>query len=169
MALFIWSPPRIVGITGDSVNPGAQDLDALVGPNAWIMEIQNYLKDNFLPNEHVSAEHIVHVAKRYTLIEGDLYRRGANNVLMRCITQEDGCELLVEIHGVECGNHASSCTLVGKAFWLGFYWPTTLQDVVELVKRCEACPFHTMRIHTLAHTLQMIPPTWPFTMWGWTS
>jgi ribonuclease HI len=28
VALFIWSPPRIICITGDSVNPGLQDLDA---------------------------------------------------------------------------------------------------------------------------------------------
>jgi hypothetical protein len=55
------------------VNPGAQDTDAQAGPDAWITEIWDYLKDNILPNEHVSAERIVHPAKRYTLVEGDLY------------------------------------------------------------------------------------------------
>jgi hypothetical protein len=79
------------------------------------------------------------VTQRYTLVEGDLYRCGADGVLMQCITQEDGCELLIEIHGGECGNHASSRTLVGKAFRHGFYWPTILQDVIKLVKRCKAC------------------------------
>ena len=34
------------------------------------------------------------LAKRYTVVEGDLYRRGANDILMRCITQEEGRELL---------------------------------------------------------------------------
>jgi hypothetical protein len=72
------------------------------------------------------AERIIHVAKRYTLVEGDLYRCDANDILMRCITREDGYELLVEIHGGECGNHASSHTLVGKAFQHDFYWPTAL-------------------------------------------
>jgi hypothetical protein len=28
MTLFSWSPPRIIGVTGYSVNPGAQDSDA---------------------------------------------------------------------------------------------------------------------------------------------
>jgi hypothetical protein len=106
------------------------------------MEIWDYLKDNILPNEHVFAEQIVHVAKRYMLVEGDLYRRGANGVLMRCITWEDDYELHAEIHGGECGNHASSRTPASKAFQDGFYWTTTLQDVVDLVKRCEAC-LHT--------------------------
>ena len=84
-------------------------------PDAWISEIRDYLKDNILPDDDVSAERIVRLAKRYAVVEGDLYRRGANGILM-----------LVEIHGGECGSHSSSRTLVGKAFRHGFYWPTAL-------------------------------------------
>jgi hypothetical protein len=107
----------------------------------------------------------VRLAKRYTVVEGDLYRRGANDILMRCITQEEGCELLTEIHGGECGSHSSSRTLVGKAFRHGFYWPTALQVAAELVKSCEACQFHAKQIHTPTQALQMIPPSWPFAVW----
>jgi hypothetical protein len=96
------------------------------GLDAWISEIRDYLKDNFLPEDQASAERIVRLAKRYAVVEGDLYRRGANGILMRCITQKEGCDLLTEIHGGECGSHSSSRTLVGKAFRHGFYWPTTL-------------------------------------------
>jgi hypothetical protein len=85
-ALFSWSPPRIVGVPGDYVNPGAQDLHHQAGPDSWIMMIRYYLKDIILPDEHISTEWVVRVAKRYTLVEGDLYRRGANGVLMQCIT-----------------------------------------------------------------------------------
>jgi hypothetical protein len=86
------------------------------------MKIQTYLKDNILADDMVSADRIAHLAKRYTLVEGDLYPRGTNGILMQCITREEGCELLAEVHGGVCGNHASSCTLVGKAFQHGFYW-----------------------------------------------
>jgi hypothetical protein len=149
MALCSWSPPRIIGVTGNSMNPSVQDTDVQTGPDAWIMKIQDYMKDNILPDEHVSAEWIVLVAKRYTLVEGDLYRRGTNGVLLRCITWEDSCKFLVEIHGGECSYHASSYTLVGKVFRHGFYWPTALQDIVELVKRCMACQFQAKQIQTL--------------------
>jgi hypothetical protein len=47
-----------------------------------------------------------------------------------------------------------------------FYWPTALQDVVKLVKTCKACQFHAKKIHTPAQMLQMIPPSWPFAVWG---
>jgi hypothetical protein len=166
VALIPWSPPRVVGVTGDSVHPSAQDPEAQAGPDTWITDIRTYLKDNILPDDMSSANQIAHLAKRYTLVEGDLYRRGTNGVLMRCITREEGCELLTEVHRDECGNHASSRTLVGKAFRHGFYWPTALQDTIELVKTCKACQFHAKQIHMPAQTLQMILPSWPFAVWG---
>jgi hypothetical protein len=132
------------------VHPGAQDPEAQAGSDTRIMEIQTYLKDTILPDDMASADQIAHLAKRYMLVEGDLYRCGTNGVLMRCITWEEGCELLAEVHGGECGNHASSHTLVGKA--------------VELVKTYKACQFHTKQIHTPTQMLQMIPPSWPFAM-----
>jgi hypothetical protein len=120
------------------------------GPDARISEIRDYLKDNILPEDHVSAKRIVRLAKRYVVVEEDLYHRGANSILMRCITQKEGCDLLTDIHGGECGSHSSSRTLVGKAFWHGFCWPTALQDAADLVKSCKACQFHAKQIHTLA-------------------
>jgi ribonuclease HI len=116
--LVPWSPPRVIGVTRDSVHPDAQDT--------WIVEICTYLKDNILPDDMASADQITHLAKKYTLVAGDLYRCGANGVLILCITWEEGCDLLIEAHGGECRNHASSCTLVGKAFWHRCCWPTTL-------------------------------------------
>jgi hypothetical protein len=84
--LLPWSPPRVVGITGDSVHPGAQDPEAQAGLDTWITEIWTYLKDNILSDNMTSADRIARLAKRYTLVEGDLYQRGTNSVLMRCIT-----------------------------------------------------------------------------------
>jgi hypothetical protein len=144
----------------------APQLVAQSGPDAWISKTRDYLKENVLPEDHMSVERIVRLAKRYTVVEGDLYRRGTNGILMRCITQEEGRELVTEIHGGECGSHSSSRTLVGKAFRHGFYWPTALQDAAELVKSCKACQFHAKQINTLAQALQMIPPSWPFAVWG---
>jgi hypothetical protein len=166
VTLIPWSPPRIVGVTGDSMHLNAQYPEAQVSPNVWITEIRTYMKDNILSDDSVSADRIACLAKRYMRVEGDIYRCGTNGILLQCITREEGCELLVEIHRGECGNHASSHTLIGKAFRHGFYWPTTLQDAIEVVKTCRACQFHAKQIHTPAQTLQMILPSWPFVVWG---
>jgi hypothetical protein len=71
--LIRWSPPRVVGIMGHSAHPNTQDSEALVGPDTWIMEIRTYLKDNILLDDSASADWIARLAKRYTLVEGDLY------------------------------------------------------------------------------------------------
>ena len=62
---------------------------------------------------------------------------------LKCVCREEGKELLAKIHKGTCGSHIRSRALVGKAFRQGFYWPTALQDAVELVTKCEACQFHS--------------------------
>jgi hypothetical protein len=52
---------------------------------------------------------------------------------MKCIHSAIGKQLLDEIHVGQCGVHATSRTLVEKAFRYGFYWPTSKSDVAELV------------------------------------
>jgi hypothetical protein len=84
--LIPWSPPKIVGVTADSVHPSAQDPEAQVGRDTWIMKIWTYLKGNILPDDSASVDQIARFAKRYMLVEGDLYRCGANGILMRCIS-----------------------------------------------------------------------------------
>jgi hypothetical protein len=80
------NPPKAVCAIGDPASPLAPQPMSQSGPDAWISEIRDYLKENILPEDHVSAERIVRLAKRYAVVEGDLYRRGANDILMRCIT-----------------------------------------------------------------------------------
>jgi hypothetical protein len=126
VAYNLQNPPKTVCTTEGPTSPLAPQPVSQSGPDAWISEIRDYLKENILPEDHVSVERIVWLAKRYTVVEGDLYRHGANGILMRCITQEEGRELLMDIHGGECGSRSTSRTLVGKAFRHGFYWPTTI-------------------------------------------
>ncbi|KAK1561437.1 hypothetical protein QYE76_018567, partial [Lolium multiflorum] len=63
-------------------------------------------------------------AKAYTIINHQLYKRSVSGVFQRCVEPAEGIELLREIHQGECGHHASSRAIVGKAFRHGFYWPT---------------------------------------------
>ena len=82
------------------------------------------------------------LATAYCIQDGELYRKRPNDVSLRCISREQGKELLADIHSGDCGHHSSSRTLVGKAFCSGFYWPTALSDAIELVKACKSCQFH---------------------------
>jgi hypothetical protein len=76
---------------------------------------------------------------------------------------------LAEIHGGECGCHAASANLVGKAYRFGFYWPTAMTDAKDLVKRFKGCQLFAKQQHLPAQALRTIPPSWPFAMWGFDS
>ncbi|KAM0847810.1 hypothetical protein ACQ4PT_054780 [Festuca glaucescens] len=133
----------------------------------WIDEIWDYLKGGLPPeNDDGAAESLVRRAKNYCLIDGELYCRRPNGVALRCIPLEEGKKLIDDIHAGECCHHSSARTLAGKAFRSGFYWPTALDDAIEIVKSCEACQFHAKQIHQPAQGLHTIPLSWPFAVWG---
>jgi hypothetical protein len=132
----------------------------------WILELKAFLVSGKLPEEESEAERIVHQASGYCIKDGDLYQRRPNSVALKCISTHQGQELLRDIHAGESGHHASASTLTGKAYRIGFYWPSALWDAAKMVKRCEACQFHAKQIHQPAQELQTIPLTWPFAVWG---
>jgi hypothetical protein len=68
------------------------------------------------------AEQLIRRTKSYVLVGDKLYCRGASSgVLMKCIPREEGKGILEEIHNGVCSIHASSRTLVNKAFRRAFY------------------------------------------------
>jgi hypothetical protein len=96
-------------------------------------------------------------SKAFMIINGELYKRSTIGVLQRCIAPEDEIALLQVIHEGTCGHHASSRTLIAKAFRLGFYWLSALQDARNIVQHCEACQRFTMKPHAPALELHTIP------------
>ena len=87
----------------------------------WIKEFKEYLTQGTLPEEEEDMEHVARQATAYCIQDGELYRKRPNDVSLRCISREQGRELLADIHGGDFGHHSSSRTHVGKAFHSGFY------------------------------------------------
>jgi hypothetical protein len=85
------------------------------------------------------------------MIGTDLYKKVASiGVLMKCILQSEGLQLLAEIHGGECGCPVMSANLVGKAYRFGLYWPTAMTDAKDLIKKCKGCQFFAKQQHLSA-------------------
>jgi hypothetical protein len=133
----------------------------------WRQPFIDYIRKQKVPTDKNLAEQLIRRAKSYVLVGDKLYRWGATSgVLMKCVPREESKDILEEIHKGVCGNHASSCTLVSKAFRRAFYWPTALGDAEVLVRRCQWCQYFAKQQHVPAYKLVTIPPTWPFTCWG---
>jgi hypothetical protein len=134
---------------------------------SWTQVFINYIKEHKLPVGKGEVTQVVRRSKNYVLVGKQLYQCGASSsVLLKCITAEEGNELLDEIHSGCCGNHTAFSTLVGKAFRSGFYWITALKDADDLVRHCKGCQMFARQAHIPAHNLICIPPAWPFLCWG---
>ena len=105
----------------------------------WQIQFIDFIKEFKLP-PHVDAKsaeaaRIIRRSKGFVLIGDNLYKCSASGILMKCVTLEESKDILREIHEGVCGNHAASRTLVSKAYRSGFFWPTAVSDVEDLVRR----------------------------------
>jgi ribonuclease HI len=133
----------------------------------WRKPFIDFILDQLVPDDKAERERITRRSANYIVIGFDLYRKAASTgILMKCILRSEGLQLLAEIHSGECGCHAASTNLVGKAYRSGYYWPTAVTDAKDLVKRCKGCQFFAKQQHLLAQALRTIPPSWPFAIRG---
>jgi hypothetical protein len=88
----------------------------------WRKPFIDFILDQLVPEDMAERERITRRSSNYVVIGTDLYRKAASTgVLMKCILCSEGLQLLAEIHSGECGCHAASANLVGKAYRSGFY------------------------------------------------
>src|SRR4051812_30944384 len=118
--------------------PGSTPPTAVEGP-AWTRPFLRFLIDGTLHQDVIEARRISRRSRAFTVINKQLYKRSVTQIRQKCIDEEDGKALLLDIHEGTCGHHASSRVLVSKAFRAGFYWPTTMKNAEDIVRRCVAC------------------------------
>jgi ribonuclease HI len=83
----------------------------------WTQPFIDNLSEQKVPSDKNLAEQLIRRSKSYVLVGDKLYRRSASSgVLMKCVPRQEGKDILEEIHKGVWDNHASSRTLVSKAF-----------------------------------------------------
>jgi len=97
------------------------DATPTTNSHDWRTPFIRYISDGSGFQDKTENERLIRRSKNYILVDGKLMRKNASSeVLLKCISQDDGIKLLDDIHAGSCGNHAASRTLVGKAFRAGF-------------------------------------------------
>jgi hypothetical protein len=74
-----------------------------------------------LPEDIVEAKRIIQRSKAFVVLQGKLYKKSITGILQRCITPQEGQEILKDIYVGVCGHHASSRAIAAKAFRARFY------------------------------------------------
>jgi hypothetical protein len=73
----------------------------------WMSPIKAYLDNQPISDDNAEIERITHKCRMYHLIDGVLYRQGFNGMMMKCVSQDEGSQLLRDIHSRVYGAHSS--------------------------------------------------------------
>ena len=128
--------------------------------------IWDYLIDGCLPEDPKEASKIRTRSARFTNHRGSLYKRGFFTPILKCIAGKDADYVLREVHEGMCGNHIGARTLAGKVLRQGYYWPTMLRDVTELVKKCKFFQDHAKISRLPSEPLTSVTSPWTFSNRG---
>ena len=102
-------------------DPEAQLVVSLHVIPDWTVPFLAYMTRGELPADETLAQQITRRSKSMTISDRELYHRSISGAFQRCVSPEEGQEILREIHEGDCGHHAGSKSLVAKAFHHGFY------------------------------------------------
>jgi hypothetical protein len=104
----------------------------------WRAPIMAYLHHHYEPDNSIKLIRMQQRAKSYQVIEDELYKTSATGPLLRCLSKDEGSELLVQTHSGIYKGHIGSRALAAKVLRQGFYWPSIIDDTLKLVTTCQA-------------------------------
>ncbi|MCO5559393.1 hypothetical protein L7F22_012992 [Adiantum nelumboides] len=120
----------------------------------WSNYIVDYLTSGILPEEMSKSivRTITEEAEDYVLIEDNLYRRGKDDQLRMCATEEEYVPILEQAHLGQVGRHFFADKTAKVILVTGIWWPTLFMDAEEFVKRCDAAKGRRFLEHRPAET-----------------
>ena len=132
---------------------------------SWMDPIIHYINMGELPNEKDKAHKVQVQLARFSLIDGQLFRRSMGGPYLKCLTPEQGHYVLAELHEGICGNHPGSRTLAHRAHTQVYYWPTMRTDAANYIKKYDYCQRLAPILKSPVQDLISISSPWPFAKW----
>ena len=77
--------------------------------------------------------------KHYLWDDPVLFKQGADQVIRRCVPEEEILEILFHCHSSPVGDHFGVARTAAKVLESGFFWPSLHRDCNEYVKKCDRC------------------------------
>ncbi|XP_072078073.1 uncharacterized protein [Arachis hypogaea] len=133
---------------------------------SWLDPIINFLELGKLPDDEKAAKTLRREAARYAIIQGQLFKKGLSQPLLKCLHPDQTDYVLREVHEGCCGHHIGGKALARKLIRAGYYWPTMMKDSKEFVKRCIKCQQNANFNKAPASELSSLTTTRPFGQWG---
>ncbi len=140
-----------------------EPMVALVGiVRDWRQLLVDYLSDPGSRADFKTKKR----ALRYCLLDGQLYKKMPEEVLLKCLGAAKVLEVMAETHEGLCGSHLAGRRLRWAIKHLGYYWPTMHEDCINYAKGCQECQFHGPIQRVPASEMHAIIKPWSFRGWA---
>jgi ribonuclease HI len=132
----------------------------------WRDLITLYLQGHYHSSDINEAKHLKHRSRDFALLEGQLYKKGISQPMLKCVTETEGIQILSEVHSRTCGSHSGPRALAAKVIRQGFYWSAIICAANRVARSCEACQKFSSRSSNPSQFTKLIAHTWPLQRWG---
>ncbi|XP_015944522.1 uncharacterized protein LOC107469657 [Arachis duranensis] len=123
---------------------------------SWMNLITNFLEIGKLPGDEKSAKALRREVAKYAIIQGQLFKKGLSQPLLKCLHPSQTGYVLREVHEGCYGHHIGGKALARKLIRAGYYWPPMMKDSKEFVKKCMKCQENTNFHKALATELNLL-------------
>ena len=111
------------------------------GAVPWFADYVNYLVAKVVPpefNYQQKKRFFAHL-KHYYWEEPILYKHCVDQVIRRCVPEDEIHSILNHCHTLPCGGHFGGQRIAAKVLQSGFYWPSLFKDAHQFVSTCDKC------------------------------
>ena len=107
----------------------------------WFTDYVNYLVAQVIPPEfnYQQKKRFFSHLKHYYWEKPILYRHCADQVIRRCVPEDEMHSVLNHYQTLPCGGHFGGQRTAAKVLHSGFYWPTLFKDAHHFVSTCDKC------------------------------
>ena len=135
-------------------------------PN-WYAGIVEFLTTQRFPAEWTKKERRkVRVNSRHFAVIGNrLFRRGADNILRRCVSEAEVPDILTTCHDSAYEGHFTGQLTGQKILRARYFWPTLFKDSHAHVRKCDACQRYARNDLRMEMPLHISLPLVPFEKW----
>ena len=107
----------------------------------WFADYVNYFACKVLPLDLSSQQKkkFLHDVKSYLWNESQLFKKRADQVIRRCVPDEEIPNILHHCHSSSYGGHFGAQRTIAKVLQYGFFWPTLFKDAHAYVMSCDQC------------------------------
>ena len=107
----------------------------------WYSHIANYLVTGEVPSEWSAQDkrHFFAKIHAYYWEEPFLFKYCADQIIRKCVPEQEQSGILSHCHDSACGGHFASQKTAMKVIQSGFWWPSLFKDAHTMCKACDRC------------------------------